>query len=158
MSRWLFLSGLIIILDQLTKWAASNYLTYGQPLEVLPVFDLTLLHNTGAAFSFLSDAAGWQRWFLAAVSLAASVFLVMWLFRLAASEKWLACTLSLILGGAIGNLVDRVYLGYVVDFISVHYQQHYFPAFNIADSAITTGAFMLVIEMFIVKKDKAGDE
>jgi signal peptidase II len=155
MFRWFALSGLIIVLDQLSKWLATTKLDYAQPVQVLPFFDFTLLHNMGAAFSFLSDAGGWQRWFLAAVSLGASVFIIIWLLRLNPVQRWLAGSLSLVLGGALGNLIDRVQYGYVVDFISVHYQQYYFPAFNIADSAITIGALMLIIDMIKNPPDKA---
>jgi len=144
--HWLWLSALVVILDQLSKQLATAYLDYALPVELLPVFDLTLLHNTGAAFSFLASAGGWQRWFFALLAGVVSVVLVVWLKRLKANETWLAIALALVLGGALGNLYDRVVLGYVVDFISVHYQQRYFPAFNLADSAISIGAVMLIID------------
>ena len=146
---WLLIVIVIIGLDQWTKVLADTQLKYGVPVEILPVFNLTLQYNEGAAFSFLSDAGGWQRWFFTAVSSIVSIVLVVWLFRLTAKEKLLAASLSLILGGAIGNLWDRVELGHVVDFISVHYQSHYFPAFNIADSAITVGAVFMLLDMFL---------
>ena len=146
---WLSIALLIIGLDQWTKSLASQMLNYGIPVEVLPVFNLTLQHNEGAAFSFLSDAGGWQRWLFTAISSIVSVILVIWLHRLTVQEKLLAVSLSLILGGAIGNLWDRIELGYVVDFISVHYQAKYFPAFNIADSAITIGAGLMILDMFL---------
>jgi len=143
---WLWVSALVAVLDQLTKYLATANLEYARPVELLPVFDLTLLHNTGAAFSFLASAGGWQRWFFALLASVVSVVLVVWIKRLKAHETWLAIALALVLGGALGNLYDRVVLGYVVDFISVHYQQRYFPAFNLADSAITAGAIMLIID------------
>lgn len=143
---WLWLSVVVVVLDQLTKYLASASLEYGRPVELLPVFDLTLLHNTGAAFSFLAGAGGWQRWLFALLAAVVSIVLVVWLKRLKAHETWLAIALALVLGGALGNLYDRVVLGYVVDFISVHYQRYYFPAFNLADSAITVGAIMLIID------------
>ncbi|MEZ5524865.1 MAG: signal peptidase II [Pseudomonadales bacterium] len=143
---WLWLSLLVIMLDQLTKHLAVAFLDYARPLELLPVFDLTLLHNTGAAFSFLANAGGWQRWLFALLAAVVSIALVAWIKRLKPHETWLAMALALVLGGALGNLYDRVVLGYVVDFISVHYQRHYFPAFNLADSAITVGATMLIID------------
>lgn len=143
---WLWLSVVVVGLDQLTKYLASANLEYGRPVELLPVFDLTLLHNTGAAFSFLAGAGGWQRWLFALLAAVVSIVLVVWLKRLKAHETWLAIALALVLGGALGNLYDRVVLGYVVDFISVHYQRYYFPAFNLADSAITVGAIMLIID------------
>ncbi len=146
--RWLWLSLGVILLDHLTKWLATAYLSYGEPVALLPVFDLTLLHNTGAAFSFLASAGGWQRWFFAIVALGVSIYLVLWLKRTPLSQRWLAVSLALILGGALGNLIDRVLFGYVVDFISLHWQQYYYPAFNIADSAITVGAVMLVWDSF----------
>lgn len=146
---WLGLTLLVIALDYWTKWLATTYLQYGQPVEVLPVFDWMLVHNTGAAFSFLSDAGGWQRWFFAIVSALVSLGLLIWLLRLRSGDRLLAAALALILGGALGNLWDRVTLGYVVDFISVHYQQRYFPAFNVADSAITIGAGLLILDMLI---------
>ena len=112
---------------------------------LLPSFNLTLLHNTGAAFSMLHDAAGWQRWFFSAIALVVAVGLGWWLTRMDRSDRFEVCALVLILGGAVGNLVDRVRLGYVVDFIQLYYQQYSFPAFNIADSAISVGAFMLLL-------------
>lgn len=139
----------IILLDQWTKHLASDKLVYNQPLELLPVFDLTLRHNTGAAFSMFADAGGWQRWMLGGISAAVSIMLVVWMYRLRADERLLLASLSAILGGALGNLWDRIELGYVVDFISVHYQSYYFPAFNIADSAITIGAGLMILDMII---------
>lgn len=146
---WYGLSMVIIGLDQWTKWLASAKLDYGQPLELLPFFNFTLWHNTGAAFSFLSDAGGWQRGFFATVSALVSVVLVVWMYRLPKDQKLLMLALALILGGAIGNLYDRVALGYVVDFIVVHYANYHFPAFNIADSAISVGAGMMLLDMFL---------
>lgn len=143
---WLWVSLLVVVLDQVTKQLATAMLDYARPVELLPVFDLTLLHNTGAAFSFLASAGGWQRWFFALLAGGVSVVLVLWIKRLKAHETWLAIALALVLGGALGNLYDRVVLSYVVDFISIHYQQRYFPAFNVADSAITIGAIMLIID------------
>ena len=155
---YLLLALLIIIADQWTKALASSQLHYGLPVEVLPVFNLTLQHNLGAAFSFLSDAGGWQRWFFTTVSAVVSVVLTVWIFRLQKNQQLLAISLSLILGGAIGNLIDRVLLGYVVDFISVHYQQRFFPAFNIADSAITVGAILMIADMFINPDNHASEK
>lgn len=146
--RWLWLSALVVVFDQFSKQLATAFLDYARPVELLPVFDLTLLHNTGAAFSFLANAGGWQRWFFVLLTSVVSVVLVVWIKRLKTHETWLAIALALVLGGALGNLYDRVVLGYVVDFISVHYQQRYFPAFNLADSAISVGAVMLIIDTF----------
>ena len=146
---WLSLVLAIIALDLWTKSLATAHLDYGVPVEILPVFNLTLQHNSGAAFSFLSHAGGWQRWFFSGIAMVVGLFLLAWLLRLQAGQKTLACSLSLILAGALGNLWDRLELGYVVDFISVHYQSYYFPAFNIADSAITVGAVLMLLDMFL---------
>ena len=138
----------IVALDQWTKHLASLELNYRVPVELTSWFDLTLAHNTGAAFSFLAGAGGWQRWFFTAVAAAVSVVLIVWLSRLPRHRVPLAVALGLVLGGGLGNLYDRVALGYVVDFISIHYHQWYWPAFNIADSAITVGAVVLVLDSF----------
>ena len=153
--RWLWLSLLVIALDQLTKHVVVSHMSLGQLMEVFPFFGWTLAYNYGAAFSFLHDAGGWQRWFFAGIALAVSVGVVWWLTRLPErGARFLACALALVLGGAIGNLYDRMTLGYVVDFILVHYQGWNFPAFNVADSAITVGAIMLVIDAFFLEKKR----
>lgn len=157
MLRWLWLAALVVALDLTTKAMASAWLSYAQPVPVMPMFNLTLLHNTGAAFSFLANESGWQRWIFISLALAVSVFLVRWLATLRAGETWLAVALVLILGGALGNVYDRVVHGYVVDFIHLYWGQYHFPAFNIADMAITIGAVMLIIDMFR-KPSGAADE
>lgn len=144
--RWLWLSALVIVLDLGSKALASSLLDYAQPVELLPVFNLTLLHNTGAAFSFLAGHDGWQRWLFALIAVAASIGLTVWLTRLKAHEKLMAASLALIIGGALGNLYDRLVHGYVVDFLSFHWSGYYFPAFNLADTAITLGAVGLIVE------------
>jgi len=146
MLKWVGLSIVVVILDQWTKHIASSSLEMFQPVAVMPMFNWTLMHNTGAAFSFLADAGGWQRWFFAIIAVVVSVVIVFWLKRLEQHEKWQAIALALILGGAIGNVIDRIALGYVVDFIQVYYQQWYWPAFNIADSSIFIGVAMIVID------------
>ncbi len=151
MAKWLGVSLLVVIFDQLTKFLADSQLNYAEPLALLPSFNLTLLYNPGAAFSFLSDASGWQRWFFVTVSLLASVFLVLWLRKLKPEQKLLALALALVLGGALGNLIDRLLLGHVVDFIQVYYKTFYWPAFNIADSAITVGAALLIWDALFAK-------
>jgi len=154
---WLWLSVLVIAFDQATKhYFEANFSLY-QKVDVIPgYFAWTLAYNTGAAFSFLADHGGWQRWLFAVIAVGVSVVLVVWLKRLKANETWLAVALALVLGGALGNLYDRVVLGHVVDFILVHWQNRwYFPAFNIADSAITVGAVMLALDMF--KGNKTGE-
>jgi len=153
---WLLLAAVVVAADLWTKALATDQLDYGVPVEILPVFNLTLQHNTGAAFSFLSDAGGWQRWFFSGIAIVVGLFLLGWLLRLPAGQKTLAASLSLILGGAMGNLWDRLQLGYVVDFISVHYHDYYFPAFNIADSAITIGAGLMLLDMFIHPDNHSG--
>lgn len=146
--RWLWLAVLVIFIDLGTKALASSMLTYGVSVPVMPLFNLTLLHNTGAAFSFLADAAGWQRWFFVALALTVSVVLVSWLRSLRANETWTAVAITLILGGALGNVYDRVVHGYVVDFLHFYWQSYHFPAFNLADTAITIGAGMLILDVF----------
>jgi signal peptidase II len=144
---WYLLAGCIVLFDQVTKALADRLLDYARPVEVLPVFDLTLLYNRGAAFSFLSDAGGWQRWFFTVIAVVVSGLITVWLARLERPNRWLQAGLALVLGGAVGNLVDRIAHGHVIDFISVHWQQNYFPAFNLADSAITVGAVLLIVDM-----------
>lgn len=152
--KWLWLAVLTIILDFATKQMAEHFLQYAQPVYVLPVFDLTLLYNRGAAFSFLADESGWQRWFFTFIAISVSAVLCVWLMKLKETERWLAAALSLVIGGAIGNLYDRLAYGHVVDFIHLHWGNSYFPAFNIADSAISIGAAMLLIDsLFFQNKD-----
>ena len=153
--KWLWLSALVIALDLSTKAIASHYLVMYQPLPVFPGFNWTLMHNTGAAFSFLSDASGWQRWFFSIIAIVVSVSITVWLKRLQSNQVWLAVALALILGGALGNVWDRLTLGYVVDFIQVYYDKWAWPAFNIADSAITVGAVILVIDS--LRGDQSGN-
>jgi signal peptidase II len=147
LNRWLWLSALIIVLDQLSKAWVTSHFVYGESLAILGVFDLVLAHNTGAAFSFLHDAGGMQRWLFSIIAVIASVWIV-WLLRRHSAQTLFALALSLILGGALGNLTDRIAYGYVVDFLHFHWDGHYFPAFNIADSAITCGAFLLILDSF----------
>ena len=148
MKKWLGLSALIIVIDQVTKLIAVESLVLYQAMPVFPGFNLTLMHNTGAAFSFLSDAGGWQRWFFIVLAIGISIFIVFWMKGLDNSKRCLLMALAMVLGGAIGNVIDRIYLGYVVDFIEVYYSDYYWPAFNIADSAITVGAILLIIDAF----------
>jgi signal peptidase II len=143
MRKWLAFAGLLIVLDQLTKWWVSSALDYQEAIPVLPFFSLVRVHNTGAAFSFLADAAGWQRWFFIGIGIVASVIIVR-LLRRHAREPRMALALALVLGGALGNIIDRVLLGHVVDFLYFHYRGFAWPAFNVADSAISVGAVLLI--------------
>lgn len=142
---WLALAIVLVALDQLTKWAVTQTLTYGAPLALLPNLNFTLLHNPGAAFSFLAGAAGWQRWLFSTLAVGVSGYLVMLLRDPTPAANSYRAGLSLILGGALGNLIDRVRFGYVVDFIQVYHGNWYFPAFNLADSAITVGAGLVIL-------------
>ena len=152
---WLWLSLLAVVLDQATKWWIIDAVEYGEHMPVFSWFDVTHAHNLGAAFSFLHDAGGWQVYFLTGVALVISVLLLWWMKSTPKSNKVLGMSYSLILGGAIGNLYDRVMYGYVEDFIYVYYQSWDFPAFNIADSAITLGAIMLLIDSLLFSTNKS---
>ncbi|MBU2569155.1 MAG: signal peptidase II [Gammaproteobacteria bacterium] len=156
MLKWLWLSFVVLVLDQITKLAVAANMQLYQSIQVIPFFNLTYVHNTGAAFSFLSEAGGWQRWFFAALAFVISVVITVWLARLKRHETLLAVSLALVLGGAVGNLIDRLAYGYVIDFLDVYYQDWHWPAFNIADSAITIGVALMIAESFgIGKKDEA---
>ncbi len=144
--RWLSLAAAVTALDQWSKALAESLLDYGQPVAVLPVLNFTLHYNTGAAFSLLSEAGGPQRWLLSGVAALVSLGLAVWLATLPARERLLGAALALILGGALGNLWDRLSLGHVVDFVSLHCAGHYFPTFNLADAAITLGAIALLLD------------
>lgn len=146
---WLVMIGLVIGLDQLSKYLAESMLSYARPVEILPVLNMTLHYNTGAAFSMLSDAGGWQRWLFTAIAVGVSVYLLVWLMRLRREQWLLSMSLAMIVGGALGNLIDRLHLGHVVDFISVHWGTSYFPTFNIADAAISVGAVLLVLDTWL---------
>ncbi|CBL43908.1 Lipoprotein signal peptidase [gamma proteobacterium HdN1] len=144
---WLWLSGLVILLDQITKLAITELYAYGDSTSVWSFFNIVRAHNYGAAFSFLAGESGWQRWFFAAIAVGVSVMLVQWLRKLPRDDWFMAVALSLVLGGALGNLIDRIVLGYVVDFLDFFWSGYHFPAFNIADSAITVGACMLGLDI-----------
>jgi len=157
MLKWTIISVVVIILDQITKAIATAKLVMFDPVAVMPMFNFTLMHNEGAAFSFLSDAGGWQRWFFTVLATIVSIAIVIWIKKLTPQEKGMAISLSLILGGAIGNLIDRVRFGYVVDFIDVYYNDWHWPAFNIADSAIFVGAAIMIIYSFREEKKTKPD-
>jgi len=149
---WLALILVVIVADQVTKALATANLNYADPLVLTSFFNLTLLHNTGAAFSFLSDAGGWQRWFFVGISCSVSVVVGIWMLRLRQGQQLLGYALALVLAGALGNLWDRVVLGHVIDFIQLHYREYYWPAFNIADSAICIGAALLLLDSLLLEK------
>lgn len=143
----LSVAAVVLILDQLTKWLSTMYLSMSSSYTLFPGFDLTLRHNTGAAFSFLADAAGWQRWFFVILALVVSIIIITWLKQLNKAQKMEGLGLALILGGAIGNLIDRLLNGYVIDFIVLYYKEWQWPAFNIADTAICVGVFLFIVGM-----------
>jgi len=154
MLKWLWLSLLALILDQASKLLIDDSMQLYQSIPLMPSFNLTYVHNTGAAFSFLSTAGGWQRWFFAGLALAISIGITVWLTRLQKHETVLAAALSLVLGGAIGNLIDRLAYGYVIDFLDVYYGTWHWPAFNIADAAITLGVMLMLAESFGLGRSK----
>lgn len=150
--RWLGLAVVVLLADLATKAWAESALIFRQPVEVLPFLNWTLAYNTGAAFSFLAEAGGWQRLFFITVALVVSTVLVVWLTRLPRSARWLPVALMVLLGGAVGNLHDRLLYGHVVDFIHFHAGGFHFPAFNVADMGITVGAIMLIIDSLFLEK------
>lgn len=149
MTKLLWLSLVVVVLDQASKlWIQAGFEEY-EVLRVWPVFNLTLVYNTGAAFSLLDDAGGWQRWFFITVGVVVSVILVVWMGRLKAHERLTGYGLALIVGGAVGNLIDRIVLGKVVDFLQWHWHDWYWPSFNVADSALTLGVVLLLADGFL---------
>jgi signal peptidase II len=144
-----WLSALVVALDQVTKYIIEHRLMLQQAIDVLPVLQITRLHNPGVAFSFFADAGGWQRWVFTALAIGVSVTLIIWLSRIPRGAAVLASAVALILGGAVGNAVDRIRLGHVIDFIYAHWNEHYFPAFNVADSAICVGAGLLLLDTWL---------
>jgi signal peptidase II len=154
-AAWLLLSTLVILADQASKaFIAGHYLEF-EFTRILPVLDITCMHNVGAAFSFLASASGWQRWLFIGLACVVSVGITFWLVRLPrGTHALLAAGLALVLGGALGNVIDRIRLGYVIDFIHFHWERAYFPAFNVADSAITIGAACLLLDALFEAKRK----
>ncbi len=146
-AKWLVLAAVLVLLDQLSKYVAVKTIDPNAAIPVLPFLSLVLTHNTGAAFSFLADASGWQRWFFVFIAIVASV-LIIWMLRRRRHETFLCIALTLVLGGAVGNLIDRLTTGGVVDFVLVYWRQYHWPAFNFADSCITVGAVMLIWDGF----------
>jgi signal peptidase II len=152
---WLLLSALIVIADQLSKEYITRHFGEFEFTSVLPILDITRMHNVGAAFSFLASASGWQRWLFIGLAVSVSVAIVVWLYRLPRGKhSLLAAGLALVLGGAVGNVIDRIRLGHVIDFIHFHWDRAYFPAFNVADSAITVGAACLLLDALFDSRRK----
>lgn len=145
---WLWLSAFVIIVDQITKWVVDHSMELHQTIALVPSFQLTYMRNQGAAFSFLSGAGGWQRWFFIGLAVIASIFICRWLKNLSRTQCREAIAWSLVLGGALGNLIDRILYGYVIDFLDVYYGDWHWPAFNVADSAITLGVVLLLLDSF----------
>lgn len=154
LQRWYLLAVLVIVLDQLSKWLVLGNLQFGETIYVAPFWNWVLTYNPGAAFSFLADQSGWQRWFFTALAIGVSGWIAMELRR-HPEDKWLSSALTLVMGGALGNVIDRVRFGAVVDFIQWHVAGFYWPAFNVADAAITVGAVLLVIEQLTAAKPSA---
>ncbi|BEU02137.1 lipoprotein signal peptidase [Agarivorans sp. OAG1] len=152
--RWLWLSVVVFIVDQVTKFAIAKTFDLYESVAVTPFFNLVSVRNYGAAFSFLSDAGGWQRWFFTAIALFVSGLLVWWMKKTPAEQKWPAIAYALVLGGAIGNVFDRVVFGYVIDFLDFYVGSYHWPSFNVADSAICVGAVLLVLDSFLSPQAK----
>ncbi|MGY3915406.1 signal peptidase II [Aeromonas australiensis] len=155
--RWLWLAVLAFVLDQASKLAVVELLPFGYPgVEITPFFNLVHVYNKGAAFSFLADQGGWQRWFFAVLAFAICGLLIHWLRKQSVTERWSGIAYSLIIGGALGNVFDRLVLGHVVDFLDFYWGRAHWPAFNLADSFIFIGAAMIVLEGFRSDKQKEG--
>lgn len=154
MQRWLWLSLAVVVLDQISKQLVESSLLVYETVPILPYFNLTLAYNEGAAFSFLSDQGGWQRWFFTLVAVVVVVILAVWLKRLH-HERLLAAALSLVIGGAFGNLLDRLLFGHVIDFLDFYYGAHHWPAFNVADMAITLGVALMFVDAFVGRGGEA---
>ena len=152
--RWYALAGLVIVVDQLSKWLVLETIRFGETIYVAPFWNWVLTYNPGAAFSFLADQSGWQRWFFTVLALAISVWIARELKK-CAGQRLLALALALVMGGALGNVIDRLRFGAVVDFIQWHVAGYYWPAFNVADSAITVGAIFLVFSQLTAASKKA---
>jgi len=145
LAPWLGIAVAVVVIDQLTKAMIVAAMQLGEARMVTPFFDIVRAHNRGAAFSFLNDASGWQRWFFVGLGVAAAGFIV-WMLRRHGGQRMFGWALALILGGALGNVIDRLVHGHVIDFLQVHWRSHYFPSFNAADSAITIGAALLILD------------
>ncbi|MEA3197008.1 MAG: signal peptidase [Gammaproteobacteria bacterium] len=152
-ASWLLLSAFVVLADQVSKMYIVRHFLQFEFTRILPVLDITCIHNVGAAFSFLASASGWQRWLFIGLAVVVSVGIIVWMFRLPRNANvLLTAGLALVLGGAIGNVIDRIRLGFVIDFIHFHWDRAYFPAFNVADSAITVGAACLLLDALVETK------
>jgi signal peptidase II len=152
---WLLLSVFVVLADQISKAYISGHFLEFEFVKILPVLDITCMHNVGAAFSFLASASGWQRWVFIGLAVVVSIGIIVWLLKLPrGAHGLLSAGLALVLGGALGNVIDRIRLGYVIDFIHFHWERAYFPAFNVADSAITVGAACLLLDALLEAKRK----
>jgi signal peptidase II len=151
--RWLWISVIVLALDRITKVLAQKYLIFNDPHPVMPFFNFTLSYNRGSAFSFLNSASGWQVWMFGTIAIIVSLAILVWLKRLSATQRWMSIALTLIVGGALGNLWDRFSYGHVVDFIDLYVSHFHWPVFNIADSAICVGAFMLFCDAVFDRKN-----
>lgn len=151
---WIWLSVLVIVIDQISKRVVDTSMHLYQTIELLPYFQLTYLRNQGAAFSFLSGAGGWQRWFFIGLAVVASILICFWMKKLESSQRREAIAWALVLGGALGNLIDRILYGYVIDFLDVFYGNWHWPAFNVADSAITVGVILLLADSFLPSRQE----
>ena len=155
--RWLPVTAAVIGLDQFTKLLVVHHVKLYSSIQVLPVLDISLRYNKGAAFSFLEGASGWQRWFFTVLALAVGMTILVWMRRLKGATQWLlSLSLALILAGALGNMIDRLRLGHVIDFVVAHWHRAEFPAFNVADSSITVGAALLLLDAFLDGRRTAG--
>lgn len=152
---YLLLAVIVVIVDQFTKQLAYQNLGGNPAMDILPVFKLVLVLNQGAAFGFLNDAGGWQHYLFISLAVVFSAVLLVWIWRELGRNRWLTFGLSLVLGGALGNLIDRVNAGYVIDFILLHYKDWYFPAFNVADIAITCGAIILIADSLLLSNKRS---
>jgi signal peptidase II len=150
--RWLWIAIIIFGLDRFTKHLAERYLNAYTELPIIPGFNLTLSYNKGAAFSFLDQAPGWQTWFFGGIAIVVTIGIIVWLSRLTTRDRWVSIALSLVVGGALGNLWDRINYGQVTDFIQLYVSHYYWPVFNVADSAVCVGAFMLFVSTFFKRK------
>ncbi|MEO8965896.1 MAG: signal peptidase II [Gammaproteobacteria bacterium] len=152
--RWLWLTVVVLVLDRVSKYFALEYLPPYSEVPVFPHFNFTLAYNKGAAFSFLNSASGWQAWMFGCIAAVVSIAILIWLYRLSSKQRWLCIALTLIVGGALGNLSDRILYGYVIDFLDFYAANMHWPAFNVADSAICLGAFMLFWDAIFFRKSK----